>query len=56
VARLEGPMIDWFNNMKPGSLIGWTVLFAVSAVLMIASSLAMSKVPETAGEHITTEA
>jgi len=51
VARLEGPMIDWFNNMKPGSLMGWTVLFALSAVLMIASSLAMRKVPETAGEH-----
>jgi MFS family permease len=51
VARLEGPMIDWFNNMKPGALIGWTVLFAVSAVLMIASSLAMRKVPEMAGEH-----
>ncbi len=51
VARLEGPMIDWFNNMKPGAFWGWTVLFALSAVLMICSSLAMRKVPETAGEH-----
>jgi MFS family permease len=50
VARLEGPMIDWFNNMKPGALWGWTILFAVSAVLMVASSLAMRKVPEMAGE------
>jgi MFS family permease len=54
VARLEGPMIDWFNNMKPGALIGWTVLFAVSAVLMLASSWAMRKVPEMAGEAAKT--
>jgi MFS family permease len=51
VARLEGPMIDYFNNIAPGSLVGWTVLFAVSAVLMIASSFAMRKVPENAGEN-----
>jgi hypothetical protein len=36
-------LIDYFNNIAPGSLIGWTVLFAVSAVLMIASSFAMRK-------------
>jgi hypothetical protein len=27
--------------------VGWTVLFAVSAVLMIASSVAMRNVPDT---------
>jgi MFS family permease len=47
VARLEGPMIDGFNNAAPGMLIGWTVLFALSAVLMICSSLAMRNVPDT---------
>lgn len=46
VARLEGPMIDGFNNAAPGHWIGWTVLFAVSAVLMLLSSLALKDVPE----------
>jgi MFS family permease len=46
VARLEGPMIDGFNNAAPGHWVGWTVLFAVSAVLMLLSSLALRKVPE----------
>jgi len=48
VARLEGPMIDFFNNnVAAGKFVGWTVLFAVSAVLMVASSLAMRNVPDT---------
>ncbi len=46
VARLEGPMIDGFNNAAPGHWIGWTVLFALSALLMLLSSLALRKVPE----------
>jgi len=46
VARLEGPMIDYFNNSAPGHWWGWTVLFAVSAVLMLASALAILKVNE----------
>ncbi len=46
VARLEGPMIDGFNNAAPGHWIGWTVLFAVSAVLMLCSSLVLGKVTE----------
>ena len=46
VARLEGPMIDGFNNLAPGSWIGWTVLFAVSAVLMLASAVVVRGVPE----------
>ena len=53
VARLEGPMIDGFNNVAPGHFIGWTVLFALSAALMLCSSLAMRKVPE---EKATTAA
>ncbi|MHC1739535.1 MAG: MFS transporter [Anaerolineaceae bacterium] len=48
VARLEGPMIDYFNNkVATGHFVGWTVLFAVSAVLMLCSSWVMSKVPDT---------
>jgi len=46
LARLEGPMIDGFNNLAPGSWIGWTVLFAVSAVLMLASAVVVRGVPE----------
>jgi len=50
VARLEGPMIDGFNNAAPGHWVGWTVLFAVSAVLMLLSSLALKDVPEMKAE------
>ncbi|MEN6570656.1 MAG: MFS transporter [Anaerolineaceae bacterium] len=46
LARLEGPMIDGFNNIAPGVWIGWTVLFAVSAALMIASAVVIRKVNE----------
>lgn len=46
LARLEGPMTDVLNNAVPGQWIGWTVLFAVSAVLMLASALAIRSVPE----------
>ncbi len=46
LARLEGPMTDGLNNAAPGQWIGWTVLFAVSAVLMLASALAIRSVPE----------
>ena len=46
VARLEGPMIDGFNNAAPGHWVGWTVMFALSAALMLCSSLALRRVPE----------
>jgi len=46
VARLEGPMTDVFNNAAPGKWWGWTALFAISAVLMLWSALAMRRVPE----------
>lgn len=46
VARLEGPMTDVLNNAAPGHWWGWTTLFVISAVLMLASALAMRKVPE----------
>lgn len=53
VARLEGPMTDVLNNAAPGQWWGWTALFAVSAVLMLASALAMRKVPEFKGVEVT---
>ena len=46
VARLEGPMTDLLNNAAPGQWWGWTALFAVSAILMLLSALALRKVPE----------
>ncbi len=46
VARLEGPMLDGLNNAAPGQWWGWTVLFVVSAILMLWSALAMRRVPE----------
>jgi hypothetical protein len=39
-------MIDGFNNAAPGHWVGWTVMFIVSAVLMLCSSLVMLKVAE----------
>jgi MFS family permease len=47
VARLEGPMTDLLNNAAPGQWWGWTALFAVSAVLMLLSAVALFKVPES---------
>lgn len=47
VARLEGPMTDLLNNAAPGHWWGWTALFAVSAVLMLLSAVALFKVPES---------
>jgi len=46
VARLEGPMTDLLNNAAPGQWWGWTALFAISALLMLWSALAMRRVPE----------
>jgi MFS family permease len=50
IARLEGPMMDGLNNAAPGQWWGWTALFAVSAVLMLGSALALRKVPDYKGE------
>ncbi|KAF0110190.1 MAG: major facilitator superfamily protein [Chloroflexi bacterium] len=47
VARLEGPMTDVLNNAAPGQWYGWTALFTISAVLMLASALAMRNVNES---------
>lgn len=46
VARLEGPLTDLLNNAAPGQWWGWTALFAISAVLMLLSAVALFKVPE----------
>lgn len=47
VARLEGPMTDALNNAMPGQWWGWTTLFAVSALLMLLSAVALLPVPES---------
>ena len=46
IARLEGPMTDALNNAAPGQWWGWTTLFAISALLMLLSAVALLKVPE----------
>jgi MFS family permease len=46
VARLEGPMTDVLNNAAPGHWWGWTALFGISAILMLASALAVAKIKE----------
>ena len=46
IARLEGPMIDGFNNAAPGTVGGCTVVFGVSAVLMLLSALVIRRVNE----------
>ncbi|HOV06674.1 MAG TPA: MFS transporter [Anaerolineaceae bacterium] len=46
IARLEGPMTDTLNNAAPGQWWGWTALFAISAVLMMVSTLFLRKIPE----------
>ena len=51
VARLEGPMIDFFNNQAPGEWWGWTVLFGLSAILMLASAAVILKIREPGKEH-----
>jgi hypothetical protein len=40
-------MTDLLNNAAPGQWWGWTALFAVSAVLMLLSAVALFKVPES---------
>lgn len=52
VARLEGPMTDVLNNAAPGQWWGWTALFAVSALLMLLSAVALLRVPEP--KHLKT--
>ncbi len=55
VARLEGPMIDYFNNRAPGEWWGWTILFAISAVLMLLSALAIRKVNDPMIPRVASE-
>jgi MFS family permease len=46
VGRLEGPLIDLLNNARPGQWWGWTMLFTLGAVCILASTVLLVKIPE----------
>ena len=39
VGRLEGPMIDYLNNLNPGAWMGYSALFISGAIFMLVSAL-----------------
>lgn len=45
IGRLEGPLIDLFNNWKPGVWWGYTGLFLAGAVCLLASAVLLRKIP-----------
>ena len=47
IGRLEGPLIDLFNNWRPGIWWGYTGLFLMGAVCMLASAILLRKIPLT---------
>jgi len=49
-ARLEGPLIDFFNSRSPGQ--GYTALFLVNGLFVLLSTLAILKVRESAAAQI----
>jgi Na+/melibiose symporter-like transporter len=46
LARLEGPAIDWLNNARPGAWMGYTVMFAFGAGIILLGMLLLNKVQE----------
>jgi MFS family permease len=46
LGRLEGPLIDAANNARPGAWLGYTYLFGLGAVCIVASTALLVKVPE----------
>ncbi len=46
LGRLEGPLIDVLNNARPGAWLGYTLLFGLGAVCILASTGLLLKVPE----------
>ncbi len=46
IGRLEGPVIDVLNNAAPGAWHGYTFLFGLGAVCILASALLLIRVPE----------
>jgi MFS family permease len=46
VARLQGPAVDYFNAARPGEWIGYRGIFVLGAVLVLASSLFLTRIHE----------
>jgi MFS family permease len=44
VGRLEGPLIDVFNNLHPGAWIGYIGLFLVGAISILASAWLLRRI------------
>lgn len=44
--RLLGPMIDLFNNLRPGGYLGYTAMYAFGAVCILLSAILLSGVRE----------
>jgi MFS family permease len=47
LSRLAGPGIDWINGLRPGAHLGYTALFAGTALLAILSLIILGKVRES---------
>jgi MFS family permease len=45
IGRLEGPVIDWLNNAKPGAWNGWSFMFIFGAVCIVISTVLLVKIP-----------
>jgi MFS family permease len=45
-SRMTGPALDWFNNLRPGENLGYTVLFISSAVFALLALVVLAWVPE----------
>lgn len=49
IGRLEGPLIDLFNNWRPGLWWGYTGLFLAGAVCLLVSAILLRKIPDYRG-------
>ncbi len=49
IGRLEGPLIDLFNNWRPGMWWGYTGLFVAGAFCLLLSAVLLRKIAATAG-------
>lgn len=45
-SRMTGPVIDFLNNARPGSFLGYTALFVSSAVFALIALFVLARVPE----------
>ncbi len=49
--RLIGPVIDWLNNLNPGSNYGYTAMFAFGAVCIFLSAVLLTRIREENHEY-----